>query len=62
MREIRIKLWDINTEDTAGKVSPISITYYIFEEALKEAGVEGFKAVARKQFEKILDKWGKENE
>lgn len=58
MREIRIKLWDIGTEDTAINVLPISITYYLFD----GVGVEGFKAVGREQFEKILDKWEKENE
>ena len=63
MRELKIKMWDLNVDYDLVKIptKPISFICWISDEAMKELGVEGFKKVARKQFEKMLETWEKEN-
>ena len=58
MKEVMIKFWtfDVDDEEARMYTPPIAIRYAI---DFEESGIEGFKEIARDQFEKILNKWEK---
>lgn len=56
LKEVMIKFWefDINDEEARMYKPPIAIRYAI---DIDESGIEGFRAIAHDQLDKILNKW-----